>query len=68
MEELIEALQILAKYSQPKYPTQCLGDILYVVVNPDLVSADDKQRLAELGLFPSPDELDCFYSFRFGSA
>ena len=31
MEDLIKALQILLKYGNPKYPTVCEHDILYIV-------------------------------------
>lgn len=65
MKELIEALQIFLKYDNPTYPTHCEHDVLWVLIDPDLVSDEDKKRLGELGFFV---EDDCFQSFRFGSA
>lgn len=64
MDRLIEALQILRKYDNPEYPTNCNHDELWVNVNPDLVSDKDKKRLEELSF--SPEE-DGFQSFEFGS-
>lgn len=67
MENLIEALQIFLKYSKDKYPTNCSHDKLYVNVDPDLVSAEDKIRLEELGFTPDEESGGGFQSFRFGS-
>jgi len=67
MLELIEALQLLAKYDTPSYPTGCEHDILRVYISPDKVSAVDKDRLVELG-FNADEDLDCFYSYKYGSA
>lgn len=65
MSDLIEALQIFLKYGDPKYPTHCEHYILYVAIEPELVSEEDLDRLAELNFTPSP--LSGFSSFRFGS-
>lgn len=65
MDDLIEALQILAKYDKPKWPTHCEHDVLHVAVDPDLVSEEDKKKLDELSFFE--DEFGGFSSFRFGS-
>jgi len=68
MEELIEALQILAKYAKPKHPTHCEHDVLIVLVDPEAVSNKDKIRLVELGFFVGEEFPGCFTSFRYGSA
>ncbi len=68
MKELIEALQIFLKYADETYPTHCEHDILYILVNPVVVSDEDKIKLEELGFIPSTDEIDCFISFKYGSA
>lgn len=66
MEDLIKALQIFLKYGNKNYPTFCEHDILYVDVDPSVVSDEDKKVLDELGFFVD-DELDCFASFKYGS-
>lgn len=66
MEDLIEALQIFLKYGNKKCPTSCEHDILYVDVDPSIVSDKDKKTLDELGFF-FVDENDCFASFKYGS-
>lgn len=67
MEDLIKALQIFLKYGNPKWPTHCEHDVLYVDIDPEIVSDDDKKILDELGFFPSKETPDGFDSFRFGS-
>lgn len=66
MDELIKALQIFLKYGNKKYPTSCEHDILYVDIDPIVVSDEDKKALDELGFFVD-DENDCFASFKYGS-
>jgi DNA-binding protein YbaB len=66
MEDLIKALQIFLKYGNKKYPTSCEHDILYVGIDPSIVSDEDKKTLDELGFFVD-DENDCFASFKYGS-
>jgi DNA-binding protein YbaB len=63
MKDLIEALNIFLKYTEEVYPT-CEHDVLYVQVNPNLVTMEDKNRLHELGFEPGDN---CFESFKFGS-
>lgn len=63
MKDLIEALQIFLKYENKKYPTNCSHDVLFVDVDPKLVSDEDKLNLYKLGFFVSDDG---FSSFRFG--
>lgn len=69
MKDLIEALQILMKYVDPKYekyPTTCEHDQFFVnCVTPDSVSEEDTKRLDELGFVPYEDF--AFVSYRFGS-
>jgi hypothetical protein len=69
MSDLIEALQILLKYGNPRNPTHCEHDILTIgEINPSDVSEEDKEKLDELGFFISNEDGDeCFCSFRFGS-
>lgn len=66
MEDLIKALQILARYDNPSRPLHCEHDTLYVMVDPDIVDPGDKAKLDALGLFDGGDGY--FKSFRFGSA
>lgn len=64
MDNLIEALTILRKYDNPRYPTNCNHDELWVNVDANLVSDDDKKRLDELGFF---EDEGAFMSYEFGS-
>lgn len=65
MKDLIEALTILLRYGDPRNPTYCEHDELTICIDPSLVSAADKARLDELGVF---EDGECFKSFRYGSA
>jgi len=65
VNDLIKALQIFLKYSDPYAPTHCEHDVMYVNVNPAKVSDEDKAALDELGF--TPDSNGMFRSFRFGS-
>lgn len=65
MNDLIEALQIFAKYGNPHNPTHCEHDELFVMIDPSIVSDIDLKRLEELS-FRANDGL--FTSYRFGSA
>jgi hypothetical protein len=70
MEDLIRALQIFIKYGNPDYPTCCEHDILTICgIEPEIVSANDKIKLKELGFIVS-DEWgeEAFVSFKYGSA
>ena len=64
MEDLIKALQIFLKYGNPDYPTHCEHDCLYIDIDPELVSDEDKIELEELGFDPNGDG---FISYKFGS-
>lgn len=66
MEDLIKALQIFLKYCNKKYPTSCEHDVLYVDIDPSVVSDEDKKTLDELGFFVDEGN-DCFASFKYGS-
>jgi len=67
MDDLIKALQIFRKYDNPSYPTSCEHDVMYIHIEYDKVSQDDKDKLAVLG-FEENEEDNGFLSFRFGSA
>lgn len=66
MDDLIKALSIFRKYGNPTYPTHCEHDVMYIDINPELVSDDDKKTLDKLGFVVDTDD-DMFMSFRFGS-
>lgn len=68
MDGLIEALTILRKYDNPAYPTHCEHDTLYVLIDPAKVSDEDKARLDELGFTTDDEFVDCFKSYKYGSA
>ena len=68
MEDLIKALQIFLKYSNPDYPTHCSHDVLHICgIIPSEVSDEDIVILDAMGFFVDEDE-DCFMSFKYGSA
>lgn len=67
MDNLIEALTILRKYASPLFPTHCEHDMLYVNVDPALVSPEDIARLRELCLTPDIESGNMFSSSYFGS-
>jgi hypothetical protein len=66
MDDLITALQLMARKSQPHSPTHCEHDELTVMVDPELFTAVELAHLDELGFFDSGE--GTFKSFRFGSA
>jgi len=66
MKDLIEALQIFLKYGNPRSPTWCGDEVLYICgLDADDVSIEDKVRLDELGFFVDEED-NGFMSFRFG--
>ena len=67
MKDLIEALTIFAKYTSDAHPTCCEHDVLYVLVDPARVTAEDRARLDVLGFVAQESDRD-FRSYRFGSA
>jgi len=68
MDELIQALLIFSKYTKAEYPTGCEHDEFRVYVDPADVSEKDLNRLEEYGFDKDPDLLDCFISYKYGSA
>lgn len=64
MKDLIEALTIIYKYNQEKYPICCEHGSLYIPMDFNIVSEEDIQKLYELG-FKLYEE--GFQSYRFGS-
>lgn len=68
MEDLIKALLIFLKYGNPRNPTCCGHDTLYICgIDPADVSEADKLELDTLGFFVD-DQDQCFKSYRYGSA
>lgn len=71
MDDLIEALHIFRKYmSKDVYnPTNCEHDIFRVAygINENMMSREDVDRLEKLS-FRWNSDLNCWSSFRFGSA
>ena len=68
MDDLIEALTILAKYSSDaRTPTHCEHDILYVTCITETIPDKDFKRLEKLGFWLDDDDGENFWcSFRFG--
>jgi len=68
MDDLIEALQILRKYGNPKYPTFCNDKQMTIDgISPSIVSSEDKYRLYYLGFDVVADNHgEEFVSFKFG--
>ena len=67
VKDLLEALTLFAKYTSDDHPTCCEHDMLYVLVDPAAVSAEDCVRLDVLG-FTAQESDGNFRSSRFGSA
>jgi hypothetical protein len=68
MDNLIEALTIFRKYGNPKYPTNCAHDVLYIMeYDIEGISSEDVDRLGELGFIWNDTE-GVFMSYKFGSA
>ena len=70
MGDLIKALQIFLKYGNPKFPTHCEHDVMYIhnSIDPKWVTEEDKLELETLGFFVSDDDGELgFKSYRFGS-
>lgn len=66
MDDLIKALQIFRKYGNPVCPTHCGHDELFIMIDPELVSDEDKALLSELHF--EPNDMGVFSSYWFGSA
>lgn len=67
MNDLIKALTIFAKYGNPYNPTHCEHGEMFVMINPDDVSDEDKRELYKLSFRPHSSG-EYFVSYRFGSA
>ena len=67
MRDLLEALTIFAKYTDAAHPTCCEHDVLYVLVDPAQVAAEDRTRLEALSFIAQESDHN-FRSSRFGSA
>lgn len=67
-DEVIAAIAIFRKYGNPSSPFHCEHDVLYVTIEPEKVSEEDKAALDRLGFHPSSEQPECFQSFRYGSA
>jgi phenylpropionate dioxygenase-like ring-hydroxylating dioxygenase large terminal subunit len=65
MDDLIQALQILRKYGNQQYPTNCEHGSLWVNIENEDVSEEDVKTLDKLG-FIKDEEYGGFVSFRFG--
>jgi DNA-binding protein YbaB len=63
MDALIEALVIMRKYANPAISINCTHDLLYVQVDPALVSPEDLARLEELYFDPDEDGTGFVSSF-----
>ncbi len=65
MDNLIKAFQILRKYGNPDWPTHCEHDVMYIDIDYNLVSDEDKEELDRLGIIED-SENEKFMSFRYG--
>lgn len=66
--DLLEGITILARHpGNAVSPFHCEHDELTICADPAEFTADELQRLDELGFIPDDDD-ECFSSFRFGSA
>ncbi len=66
-DALIEALTIAKKYLKPgDSPTHCEHDVMYLCIDPSIVSQEDLDRLDELRFTMA--DTDNFQSYYFGSA
>ena len=67
MSDLIKALQILLKYGDPHFPTDCGNDCLYICgIDPHDVDSDDIDTLDTLGFFVDK-RVQEFASYRYGA-
>lgn len=67
MKDFLEAVTIMAKYSDDEWPTNCSHDYLHFnKIDESKVSPEDIKRLDELGFFVD-EEYGGFGSFKYGS-
>jgi len=65
MDKLIEALQIFLKYGNPRNPTHCEHDVMYICgIDHNAVSDEDIKTLDKLGFFLTEEG---FQSFKYGN-
>ena len=69
MEDLIKALQVFLKYTNPRNPTHCEHDVMRVAqgVRPEDMTEEDRDLVETLS-FSFDEEFEDWYSYRFGSA
>ena len=67
MKNLIKALTILSKYTDSEYVTSCEHDMLYVHIDPRLVSDEDLNKLGLLGFHADYSNYN-FTSFVYGGS
>jgi hypothetical protein len=67
MSKLIQALQIFLKYGDPSHPTHCEHDLLSIMIDPNIVSDEDKKSLEQLGFYEASDG-ENFISHKYGCA
>ena len=60
--EFAEAFTIFARYDDKAYSVQPAHDEIFAGPNPDVVSAEDRARLEELGWMVD-EESECFHIF-----
>lgn len=65
MNDLIKALQIMLKHGDVEYPTYCVHDELHIYPKSMDFTDDEIQQLEDLGFMPN--DMDGFYSFKYGS-
>lgn len=66
MKHLIKALTILSKYTESEYVTSCEHGMLYVHIDPKLVSEEDRIKLDAIGFYADYSSYN-FTSFAYGS-
>jgi hypothetical protein len=63
-EQLVEVFTIASKYGDKKWITHCEHDEMWLCIDGEKVSEEDKKRLDELGFF---EDDGGFKSYRHGS-
>jgi len=64
MDDLLKAFQIFRKYTNDDV-LNCDHDVMFVCIDPEIVTDEDKIELKKLGFDTNWD--GNFYSYRFGS-
>jgi hypothetical protein len=68
MKDFLEAVTIMAKYTDDKYPINCSHDELrFNTIDTTEVSAEDLERLIKLGFEDDRDDIGGFLSYKYGS-